>query len=75
MSLNTPKDGLNSNSFVVQTKSAIKVKGKGQSVMSTVSSFVLKRIKGTQTWQRMQIRKNTAANKDIVEELKFAEYQ
>ncbi len=71
----TKSNSLNSNSFVVQPKTAVKVKGKGQSVMSTVSSFVLKRIKGTQTWQRMQIRKNTAANKEMMEELKFAEYQ
>ena len=68
---------MESDSFVHRTKSAVKVKGKSPSLVSTVTSFVLKRIKGTQTWQRMQIRKNTAANKEIVEDpsVKFAEYQ
>jgi hypothetical protein len=67
---------MNSDSVIAKSKMT-KVKGKGQSVMSTVTAFVLKRIKGTQTWQRMQIRKNTAANKDIVVDpsVMFAQYE
>ena len=52
----------------------MQVKGKGNSMFSVVTSFLLKRVKGSNTWQRMQIRKNTAMNKELAK-AKDTEYQ
>eukprot|EP00291_Cryptomonas_curvata_P003717 CAMPEP_0172193766 /NCGR_PEP_ID=MMETSP1050-20130122/25161_1 /TAXON_ID=233186 /ORGANISM="Cryptomonas curvata, Strain CCAP979/52" /LENGTH=65 /DNA_ID=CAMNT_0012869407 /DNA_START=318 /DNA_END=511 /DNA_ORIENTATION=- len=39
-----------------------KTKVKGTSMLTSAARFVLRRIKGTKTWQRLQVRRNTLDN-------------
>lgn len=51
-------------SVVTVSKSAVDLHGHNSSMMSSLFTSIMKRVRGTQSWQRMQIKKNTQANKD-----------
>jgi len=50
--------------MVIVSKSAVDLHGHNSSIMSSLFTSIMKRVRGTQSWQRMQIKKNTQANKD-----------